>query len=259
MFLSTRCPFPNPSHIRLLLANGGETDYLSRASLTDSKLRDSNVRYCLTIGNWDAAKLLIGQGAYFDDCLEESFLTGFKKRHPAQYADFFDQNGKLFKVTDPDYTDISSYVINPMQEMLYDACTMGNTYAVEEIIRDQPELAEPLAWDMSTPLHHACRFGSIEVVRLLASSGMDLTAQDILGNTPLHDASFAGEVELCKILIEEFSAVATTLNHAKRPAYVLSRTKKAQKKSLDKAKFRFNKMKVRVAGIITDAGITILR
>lgn len=51
-----------------------------------------------------------------------------------------------------------------------------------------------------TPIHLACHFGHLGVVRLLVKAGADLLATDWEGNTPLHCAAIARHFDITKFL-----------------------------------------------------------
>jgi len=55
-------------------------------------------------------------------------------------------------------------------------------------------------------LHIAAKLGNLEIVQMFASHKNMREAQDIFGNTPLHEASGAGHVEICKTLIDTYGA-----------------------------------------------------
>jgi ankyrin repeat protein len=54
----------------------------------------------------------------------------------------------------------------------------------------------------NTPLHEATYFGHIEISRLLLQSGVDVNVRDNFGMTPLHSASFHGHVDILHLLVE---------------------------------------------------------
>ena len=53
-----------------------------------------------------------------------------------------------------------------------------------------------------TPLHYACRYGRVGLVRRLLDMGEDARAVDRLGDTPLHFAAELGIVEIMEMLVE---------------------------------------------------------
>lgn len=171
--------------------------------------------------NYVGAKLLIAKGYYCGDCMEEYYVADLKETFPECYEEFYDETGKLLKITDPFFTaDISHYSIDPSQEVLYNSCRMGMDLSVKRIFEASPHLFKPLGWDHSTPLHHACRGGRFETVRFLISkAGMDVNAVDILGNTPLHDAKKYGHDSTCGVLMREFNARIDVKNKKGEVAY----------------------------------------
>lgn len=62
-----------------------------------------------------------------------------------------------------------------------------------------PEGAQPNHTGQ-TPLHLACHFGHVGVVRLLVKAGVSLSACDSDGNTPLHCAALARHFDVTKFL-----------------------------------------------------------
>lgn len=55
----------------------------------------------------------------------------------------------------------------------------------------------------NTPLHKACKYGQLDLVRTLIESGADVNSKDGAGWTPLHGVSaFSGNVDIASLLIE---------------------------------------------------------
>ena len=67
-----------------------------------------------------------------------------------------------------------------------------------------------------TPLHKACYFGQLAVVRALLKKGADFNAPDSLGDTPLHYASKTGFVSIVKALLAN-KAVASANTAGQTP------------------------------------------
>ena len=61
------------------------------------------------------------------------------------------------------------------------------------------------------PLHHACRAGDIDMVKLLNDYGVDLDATDVAGNTALHVACIAGRDAVIHCLLQ--CAADTTIRN----------------------------------------------
>lgn len=53
-----------------------------------------------------------------------------------------------------------------------------------------------------TPLHHACKRGNVEIIKILCHYGADPTLQDEYGATPFHRAARYAPLEALKILLE---------------------------------------------------------
>ena len=58
----------------------------------------------------------------------------------------------------------------------------------------------------ATALHIACLYGHLPCVQHLISAGAQVNCEDDDGSTPLHKASFSGQVECAKYLLEEAAA-----------------------------------------------------
>ena len=59
-----------------------------------------------------------------------------------------------------------------------------------------------------TPLHHACSYGSLAIVKYLVEKGADVNALDVKGETLLHKVCFFNEdpLEIVKYLVEKIKA-----------------------------------------------------
>jgi cytohesin len=55
---------------------------------------------------------------------------------------------------------------------------------------------------LSDPLHDAVEEGTVEQVRRLLQSGIDINARDDDGETALHEAAEAGRLEMVRLLVE---------------------------------------------------------
>ncbi|XP_062568050.1 serine/threonine-protein phosphatase 6 regulatory ankyrin repeat subunit B-like [Saccostrea cucullata] len=67
-----------------------------------------------------------------------------------------------------------------------------------------PELLEIKDKNGLTVLHSACRGGSVEIVSFLIEKGMDFNALQNDGKTILHIACLIGEFEVCEYLVENY-------------------------------------------------------
>ena len=73
----------------------------------------------------------------------------------------------------------------------------------------------------STPLHWACRGGTVDVVKALLEAGADLHAKMNDGETPLHRAAESGygKLEIVKFLIKEGADVNAEDDRDKTPLH----------------------------------------
>ena len=72
-----------------------------------------------------------------------------------------------------------------------------------------------------TPLHYACRKGSIPIVQYLISKGANIESKDYQGHTPLYIASFYHNKEIVDLLISK-GANPDTIYSEKLPTFEIS-------------------------------------
>jgi ankyrin repeat protein len=90
---------------------------------------------------------------------------------------------------------------------VFEAAALGDAARVEELLREDPELAKAWTSDGFTALHYAAFFGSPEAVRALVAAGADLDARSTNQEfapeaTPLHSAVAAGRMDNAEALLE---------------------------------------------------------
>jgi ankyrin repeat protein len=90
---------------------------------------------------------------------------------------------------------------------VFEAAALGDVARLEELLREDPELATASSPDGFTPLHYAAFFGSPEAVRILAAAGGRLEARSTNQEfapeaTPLHSAVAAGRMDNAEVLLE---------------------------------------------------------
>jgi ankyrin repeat protein len=90
---------------------------------------------------------------------------------------------------------------------VFESAALGNEARLEEILREDPELARAVSPDGFTALHYAAFFGSPEAVRALVTAGADLEARSTNQEfapeaTPLHSAAAAGRMDNAEVLLE---------------------------------------------------------
>ena len=91
------------------------------------------------------------------------------------------------------------------RKMLFSACESGDKLALIKLIKS--EKFNPSSYDMITDqgktlLHIACRYGHIDIVRMLVEVyGCSLNAVDSTGSIPFHDACFYDQVVVADYLL----------------------------------------------------------
>ena len=61
-----------------------------------------------------------------------------------------------------------------------------------------------------TPLHFACRYGYLQIAKILVENGADVNAKDNDGYTPLSESCDYGFIDIVKYLVEECSVDVNT-------------------------------------------------
>jgi ankyrin repeat protein len=89
----------------------------------------------------------------------------------------------------------------------FEAAALGEVSRLDELLREDPELARAWSLDGFTALHYAAFFGSPEAVRALVAADADLEArsrnQEFAPDaTPLHSAVAAGRMDNAEALLE---------------------------------------------------------
>ena len=99
---------------------------------------------------------------------------------------------------------------------LIDACKRSNLPAAEKAIDDGANVncKGNLGF---TPLHIASYPGNIELAKMLIMKGADVNGKDNFGLTPLHMASQQGHLELVELLIENGANVNDIENNGTTP------------------------------------------
>ena len=90
---------------------------------------------------------------------------------------------------------------------VFEAAALGDAPRLEELLREDAELARAWTPDGFTALHYAAFFGSPEAVRALVAAGADVEAtstnQEFAPEaTPLHSAAAAGRMDNAEALLD---------------------------------------------------------
>ena len=89
----------------------------------------------------------------------------------------------------------------------FEAAALGEAAPLEELLREDPELAKGWSQDGFTVLHYAAFFGSPEAIRALVAAGADLEARSTNQEfapeaTPLHSAVAAARSDNVEALLQ---------------------------------------------------------
>lgn len=67
----------------------------------------------------------------------------------------------------------------------------------------------------TVPLHNACSFGHLEVIKVLLKHGADVNAKDNWSFTPLMEAAVKGKAEVCLLLLQHDACPSVINNDGK--------------------------------------------
>jgi ankyrin repeat protein len=102
------------------------------------------------------------------------------------------------------------------------AAKSGDARKVKELLATDAALIDARDTDGSTPLHCATWKGQLEVVSVLLSAGADVNAHNNNGHwgtTPLHAAAHANQTAIAKLLIEHGAEVNAKDLSGKTPLF----------------------------------------
>jgi uncharacterized protein len=90
---------------------------------------------------------------------------------------------------------------------VFEAAAIGDVVRLGELLEGDASLATAWSEDGFTPLHFAAFFGHPDAAKLLVERDADLEArstneQFALDAAPLHSASAAGQLEVCRVLLD---------------------------------------------------------
>ena len=90
---------------------------------------------------------------------------------------------------------------------IFSATALGWTNAVQELIRNKPELVRLQDAAGQTPLHWAAEFGEVGMARLLLESGASLEASSHQGQMLLDVAAARGRTDMASLLVKSGASV----------------------------------------------------
>ena len=128
--------------------------------------------------------------------------------------------------------DLEERPERPEATALYYAALCGFNGLVNYLIITHGEDVHAKCGNRGSPLHAASYKGNLDVVRLLLAHGVDInTTSDEIGSTPLHQASLSGEVDVTRLLLQHkanLGAKDGLLNTPLHNASIAGKTKVAE-------------------------------
>jgi ankyrin repeat protein len=132
---------------------------------------------------------------------------------------------------------------DPAKEIIK-AAKNGHVARLKELLACDPTLIDARDRDGSTPLHCATWKGQLEVAALLIESGADVNAHnenDHWGTTPLHAAAHANQAAIAQLLIDHGANVNAADREGRTPMFHTTfHQAKAVAKLLEKLGARLN-------------------
>lgn len=79
---------------------------------------------------------------------------------------------------------------------IHDAALAGSVDALNALLDLGAQIDSQQNPLLQTPIHLACRFNHLEIVRRLVEKGADLSLCDVDGNSPMDEASMRPETDM---------------------------------------------------------------
>lgn len=116
---------------------------------------------------------------------------------------------------------------------IFEAINSGDINTVEQIITEDISILQATNIRNNTPLHMACYFGNINLMRLLVEKGADIEGENGRKMTPLALAIFSKNLDAVKYMVEKGASLDGGGNSATHLAFGLG----AQSGNLDIARY----------------------
>eukprot|EP00252_Welwitschia_mirabilis_P022348 TRINITY_DN6018_c0_g1_i1.p1 TRINITY_DN6018_c0_g1~~TRINITY_DN6018_c0_g1_i1.p1 ORF type:complete len:483 (-),score=98.91 TRINITY_DN6018_c0_g1_i1:374-1822(-) len=109
--------------------------------------------------------------------------------------------------------------LDATMQMLFLACK-GDAKGIEGLLKEGKVDVNSADFDDRTALHVACCEGHVDVVKLLLRKGANVNVRDRWGSTPIADAKFYGNEEICTILKAKGAKMPKTPMSVSNPLHV---------------------------------------
>ena len=107
-------------------------------------------------------------------------------------------------------------------KLIIKAAKNGDVASIKKLLATDPSLVAARDTDGSTPLHCATWKGQVEVVSFLLKSGADVNAvneNEHWGTTPLHAAAHANQAAIAKLLLDHGANVKAKDKEGRTPLF----------------------------------------
>jgi len=154
--------------------------------------------------------------------MSEEFFKAIKEGDLPRVEQMIQRNSSLVNAKDPqgmspvivatyyNQSNIANRLIQSGAELnLYEASMTGRLETVKEMVSKKPADANSLSSDGFSALHLASFFGQIEVAKFLMQSGADVNSvsKNMMKVTPLHSAAAHNQVEIVELLLKHGAKV----------------------------------------------------
>ena len=151
------------------------------------------------------------------DTIWDSFVSGTNYRQWCEYSSE-KVDGHFWRSGGVHWNRVAAHGVQE-NSILSCVCVFGISRKFVKIFETCP----PPAIGVNALLTTACRFGDLEILRLLIGKGADVSAADTEGRTPLHRALLEGFEGVAQLLIDKGADVSAADNMGWTPLHWASR------------------------------------